>query len=43
MKQVLKLDKVFCCRVCRAAFIFESDVEDHADASGHRQIQEIDI
>lgn len=43
MKQALKLDKLFCCKLCYAAFLFESDVEDHAEASGHRQILEIII
>lgn len=43
MKQALKLDKVFCCELCRSVFLFESDVEDHAEMSGHRKIIEINI
>jgi hypothetical protein len=43
MKQALKLDKIFCCELCYAVFLFESDVEDHAEMSGHRQILEMNI
>lgn len=43
MKSALKLDKVFCCRKCASVFLFESDVEDHAEMCGHRSIVEIDL
>jgi hypothetical protein len=43
MKQALKIDKMFCCELCRAVFLFESDVEDHAEMSGHRLIREINL
>jgi hypothetical protein len=43
MQYALKLDKVFCCRQCTSVFLFESDVEDHAEMCGHRDILEIDL
>jgi hypothetical protein len=43
MKSALKLDKVFCCQRCTSVFLFESDVEDHAEMCGHRSIVEIDL
>ncbi len=43
MQNAPKLDKVFCCRRCASVFLFESDVEDHAEMCGHRSIMEIDL
>jgi hypothetical protein len=43
MDQALKLDKLYCCELCHAVFLFPSDVEDHAEMSGHRQIREMDF
>ncbi len=43
MNQALKLDKMFCCQLCSSVFLFESDVEDHAETCGHRSIMEIDL
>jgi hypothetical protein len=43
MHQALKLDKLYYCELCHAMFLFQSDVEDHARISGHRQIREIDL
>ena len=38
---VEKLDRVYCCKQCRAVFLFKSDVNDHVEMSGHPDIQEV--
>jgi hypothetical protein len=43
MQQALKLDKLFYCETCRAVFLFQSDVDDHAAMCGHYQIGAIDL
>ena len=40
MHQSLKIDRMYCCKLCFAVFLFESDVEEHATAMGHREIRE---
>jgi hypothetical protein len=32
-----RLDKVYCCTECKAAFLFMSDVADHQEIYGHRK------
>jgi hypothetical protein len=40
MRQALKIDKMYCCKSCSAVFLFESDVGEHAVATGHREMRE---
>ena len=40
MRQSLKIDRIYCCKLCSAVFLFKSDVEEHATATGHREIRE---
>lgn len=41
MHQALKIDRMYCCKSCRAVFLFESDVEEHIVATEHREMREV--
>jgi hypothetical protein len=32
---VERLDTAYCCTLCKAVYLFASDVEDHQQATGH--------
>jgi DNA-directed RNA polymerase subunit RPC12/RpoP len=36
-----KLDRVYVCTRCSAAFLFRSDVEYHEQSAGHGQVCEV--
>jgi len=40
MRQALKIDKIYRCKTCNSVFLFELDIEDHAQDTGHREILE---
>jgi hypothetical protein len=35
------LKAIWICHECRTVFIFQSDVEDHMDLSGHKTIEKV--
>jgi DNA-directed RNA polymerase subunit RPC12/RpoP len=40
---VEKLDRVYVCTRCGAAFLFRSDVEHHEESAGHKQVCEVSL
>jgi hypothetical protein len=40
-KLVERLDRLYFCVQCKAVFLFQSDVEDHQQASGHREFKSV--
>jgi len=38
-----KLDRVYVCSRCSMSFLFRSDVEDHAESEGHREVYEVPL
>jgi hypothetical protein len=37
------LDKVFCCLICREAFLFKSDADDHERMMGHSEMRALPL
>ena len=38
-QQVEVLDKAYCCKDCKAIFLFKSDVEDHQQKTAHADMR----
>lgn len=38
-----QLDRIFCCKTCKASFIFEADKDDHIHETGHPDFETFDL
>ena len=34
-----KIDKVYCCAICKESFLFKADAVDHTVSTGHKELK----